>query len=93
MRESGAASGEAPADWDGQRIVDAAVGHVGRAACELVMLPLEDALALEEAPNVPGTTDEHPNWRRRLPGEAATLLDEDHVRARLAELDRVRRLA
>ncbi len=90
MRESGAATGEAPNDWDGYRVVDAAVGHVARAGCELVMLPLEDALALEEAPNVPGTTDEHPNWRRRLPGDSATLLDEPHVKERLLVLDRAR---
>ena len=29
-------------------------------ACELVMLPVEDALGLVEQPNLPGTLDEHP---------------------------------
>ncbi len=91
MRDSGAAEGEAPGEWNGWEIADAAVAHVGRSGCELVMLPLEDALALEEAPNLPGTTDEHPNWRRRLPGEAATLLDEPHVAARLDRLVQARR--
>ena len=33
----------------------------------LALLPVEDALGLEEQPNLPGTVDEHPNWRRRLP--------------------------
>ncbi len=92
MCESGAASGPAPHDWDGYRVADAAVAHVARAGCELVMLPLEDALALEEAPNVPGTTDEHPNWRRRLPDSADALLEEPHVAARLGSLDRARHL-
>ena len=92
MCESGAASGPVPSDWDGYRIVDAAVAHVARAGCELVMLPLEDALALEEAPNVPGTTDEHPNWRRRLPHDSATLLEEPHVASRLSALDAARHL-
>ena len=91
MRDSGAGHGEAPGEWNGWEIADAAVAHVGLSACELVMLPLEDALALDEAPNVPGTTDEHPNWRRRLPGPAATLLDEPHVAARLARLDAIRK--
>ena len=90
MRASGAASGEPPPDWDGFRIADAAVAHVARSGCELMMLPLEDALALDEAPNLPGTTTEHPNWRRRLPGDSASLLDEPHVVARLARLDRDR---
>ncbi len=91
MRDSGAGSGEAPGEWNGWEIVDAAVAHVGRSACEIVMLPLEDALAIEEAPNVPGTVDEHPNWRRRLPGRAADMLDEPHVAARLRSLDAIRR--
>ena len=28
---------------------------------------LEDFLGLVDQPNIPGTVDEHPNWRRRLP--------------------------
>ena len=30
-------------------------------------LPLEDIVGTTEQPNLPGTIDEHPNWRRRLP--------------------------
>ncbi|MBD9368416.1 4-alpha-glucanotransferase [Xanthomonas sp. XNM01] len=33
----------------------------------LALLPAEDALGLREQPNLPGTVDGHPNWRRRLP--------------------------
>jgi 4-alpha-glucanotransferase len=33
----------------------------------LVAVSLEDALGLIDQPNLPGTTDEHANWRRRLP--------------------------
>ena len=33
----------------------------------LALLPVEDALALDEQPNLPGTVEVHPNWRRRLP--------------------------
>jgi 4-alpha-glucanotransferase len=43
-------------------------------------------LGLKEQPNVPGTIDEHPNWRRRLAAPAATILDAPPVRARLATL-------
>jgi 4-alpha-glucanotransferase len=31
------------------------------------MATLEDALAMEERPNIPGTTRERPNWSRLLP--------------------------
>lgn len=47
--------------------VDAMEAHLGRLASALVALPIEDILELEEQPNLPGTTDAHPNWRRRLP--------------------------
>ena len=93
MRDSGAADGEAPANWDAHPVVDAAVRHVGGSACDLVILPMEDALALSEQPNLPGTMDEHPNWRRRLPGNAADLLDAPGVAPRLAALTTARTLA
>jgi 4-alpha-glucanotransferase len=51
-------------------------------------LPLEDALALEEQPNVPGTIDEFPNWRRRYPGDASELLSARKVELRLRSLAR-----
>lgn len=86
MRDSGAASGDRPAGSDGARATDAAVIHVGGAACDLVLLPMEDALAQPEQPNLPGTLDEHPNWRRRMPRDAATVLDRPDVAARLASL-------
>jgi 4-alpha-glucanotransferase len=91
FRDSGAAQGEPPPEAAGDLAADAACAHVGASACELVMLPLEDALALVEQPNVPGTLDEHPNWRRRTASEAGTILDDAAVSARLALLDRKRK--
>ncbi|MBB5694579.1 4-alpha-glucanotransferase [Muricoccus pecuniae] len=83
MRESGVAEGDMPDEDEGGRVATAAARHVASAACALALLPLEDALALEEAPNLPGTTEGHPNWRRRLPGQASTMLDEPETAARL----------
>ncbi len=45
----------------------AALRFVARSPALLALLPTEDALGLREQPNLPGTTDSHPNWRRRLP--------------------------
>lgn len=87
LRCSGTASGEMPAAGDSAPVVNAAAAHLGTAASPLAILPAEDALALAEQPNLPGTTDEHPNWRRRLPGDAATMLDAPDVAARLARLN------
>ena len=86
MRDSGAAEADLPGPDQPDRIADAAARHIGSAACDLAVLPLEDALALPEQPNLPGTLDEHPNWRRRLPGPAGALLDTPAVTVRLAGL-------
>jgi len=81
ITRSGAGSGRQPDQAD--RFVDAALRHVAGAACALCLLPLEDVLGQVEQPNLPGTTDEHPNWRRRMPRPAADLLDEPRVAQRL----------
>ena len=90
FRDSGAAAGEMPPPEQPARAVDAAVRHVGRAACELMALPLEDAVAEREQPNLPGTTTEHPNWRRRMPRATDRLLDEPEIAARVAGLAQAR---
>ena len=33
----------------------------------LLAVSLEDLLGVVDQPNIPGTINEHPNWRRRLP--------------------------
>jgi 4-alpha-glucanotransferase len=91
FRESGATDrGAPPTPDEADPVLDAALAHTGRAGCRLAILPLEDVLGLPEQPNLPGTVDEHPNWRRRLPGEAGTLLDDPRVSDRLATLARAR---
>ena len=40
---------------------------LARARSRIVLAQLEDALGVEERPNVPGTTTEFPNWRLALP--------------------------
>ena len=95
IMDSAAAAGLQPAPQPGPSdtavFADAAARHVGGAACDLVILPIEDALALPEQPNLPGTMDDaHPNWRRRLRGPAAALLDGPAVAARLAGLAQAR---
>jgi 4-alpha-glucanotransferase len=70
--------------------VDAACAHLGLAASTLALLPIEDALGLSEQPNLPGTTDEHPNWRRRLHAPAEVLINEPEAAARLAAINKAR---
>ena len=55
----------------------------------LLMLSAEDILGVTEQPNVPGTTVEHPNWRRRLPVDLADFAQLENL-AQLAELLKLR---
>jgi 4-alpha-glucanotransferase len=32
-----------------------------------LVISMEDVLGVRDQVNLPGTTNEHPNWRRRLP--------------------------
>ena len=66
----GLVQGAAPALDAPQTVVDAALAFVARTRSPLCLLPIEDVLGQQEQPNLPGTVDEHPNWRRRMPATA-----------------------
>jgi 4-alpha-glucanotransferase len=87
----GVVSSPQPAPDQPSRAVDAAVEYAGSTLCDIAIIPAEDLLALPEQPNLPGTIDEHPNWRRRLPGFVEEMLDDAGVRRRLGRLNRARR--
>jgi 4-alpha-glucanotransferase len=70
--------------------LEAVLRFLAQAPAPLMILPLEDALGLVEAPNLPGTTDTHPNWRRRMPADVAHLLDDPACAQRLALLGHLR---
>jgi 4-alpha-glucanotransferase len=40
---------------------------LARTRTRLLAIALEDLLGVIDQPNIPGTIDEHPNWRQRLP--------------------------
>lgn len=75
-----------PATDDPDPVVDAVIVHVAEAPCALTILPIEDLVGLVEQPNLPGTIEEHPNWRRRMPDTTAALLARPAVAARIAAL-------
>lgn len=87
---AGLVRGEKPAPEAPDDLVEPAAAYVARTPAPLVLLPVEDVLGLGEAPNLPGTTSGHPNWQRRLPGEAAELLNSGIARERIARVRRER---
>ena len=40
---------------------------IARTPCKIAMVQPEDVFELMEQANLPGTVDQHPNWRRKLP--------------------------
>jgi 4-alpha-glucanotransferase len=69
--------------------VGAALEYVASAPSDLALLPAEDLLGVEEQPNLPGTIDEHPNWRRRLPVAAEDMFET--AAERVGRIKRARR--
>jgi 4-alpha-glucanotransferase len=45
----------------------AVANFLARTKSRLLAISLEDLLGVIDQPNIPGTVNEHPNWRRRLP--------------------------
>ncbi|MEK7913302.1 4-alpha-glucanotransferase [Burkholderia contaminans] len=65
------------------------LAYVARSPSPLAILPLEDLLALDMQPNLPGPPCGHPNWRQRLPRAIDALFDAN-VRDRIAAVVRAR---
>ncbi len=56
----------------------AVAAFLARTKSRLLAISLEDLLGVVDQPNIPGTVNEHPNWRRRLPlaiDEIASTID------------------
>jgi 4-alpha-glucanotransferase len=45
----------------------AVAGFLAKTRSRLLAISLEDMLGVIDQPNIPGTVNEHPNWRQRLP--------------------------
>jgi len=75
--------GPVPSPDETDRVVDAAVMFVAKTEVPLSLIPLEDMLGQVEQPNLPGTVADHPNWRRRLPVPANSVLEEEAVARRI----------
>ena len=59
---------ELPDDAAPEEVIETAYRRLGEAPSRVIVATLEDALAVEERPNMPGTTTQWPNWSLALPG-------------------------
>ena len=67
------------------------VAFLSRTRSRLMAISLEDLLGVIDQPNIPGTVNEHPNWRQRLPlalDQIAAAIDVAALKAATAERTR-----
>lgn len=60
--------------------VMAIYSYLAQAPSRLLMVQLEDVLGQREQLNVPGTTDEYPNWRQRMKVSVSAMLADPRMR-------------
>lgn len=65
--------------------------HLAKGSCQLLCLQLEDWIEMTEPVNVPGTSDEYPNWRRKLAWTLDELAASETIRSHLQKLTSNRR--
>ncbi|MEM9765655.1 MAG: 4-alpha-glucanotransferase, partial [Pseudomonadota bacterium] len=74
-----------PAEADAA-LLDAIHALMARASSALVAVQIDDVLGTLEPPNIPGTIDEHPNWRRRHEAAAESLANHAGFRRIATEM-------
>ncbi|HVE49989.1 MAG TPA: 4-alpha-glucanotransferase [Casimicrobiaceae bacterium] len=68
----------------------AILAFLAQTPCVLTVVQLDDALRVREQANLPGTVDEHPNWRRKLPLDTDGIFADADVQALFARLRKLR---
>jgi (1->4)-alpha-D-glucan 1-alpha-D-glucosylmutase len=86
LAANGSLPANASADPDAWPTMTAALAaaiqaYLAATPSALVIVQLEDVLLVREQANLPGTVDEHPNWRRKLPHAIDDALDGEAFRA------------
>ena len=74
-----------------EKVVTATYAALGRAPSLLLTASLDDGMAVEERPNMPGTVDEWPNWSIALPALLEDVESDPRPRAIADALARERR--
>jgi (1->4)-alpha-D-glucan 1-alpha-D-glucosylmutase len=73
-----AKGGPLPADAVAD-LIEAVHCYLAKAPCRLMLVQLEDLAGEIEQMNLPGTIDEHPNWRRKLRWSVDSLFTDPAV--------------
>ncbi|HEV2644021.1 MAG TPA: 4-alpha-glucanotransferase, partial [Candidatus Elarobacter sp.] len=65
---------------DDTAVMIAANRYLAATPCAIVMAQLDDVLAERAPVNVPGTSTQYPNWRRKLGTDVGALASDDRLR-------------
>jgi 4-alpha-glucanotransferase len=71
-------------------VADAVQLYLARSAAALVVLQIEDLVGMSDPVNVPGTSDEHANWQRKVTTDLRDALGSESTLRLFAELRRAR---
>ncbi len=53
--------------------------HLGACNSQIIAVQLEDLMLINKPVNIPGTSDEYPNWRRKLNEPSSTLFGRESI--------------
>ncbi len=80
LRQAGLWEGAEPDDGHMPPGLNEALhAFLARAPAALMMIQLEDMLQVAEQTNVPATTSQYPNWRRKLPSSVEAWPDDNRI--------------
>ena len=77
----------------GAELGEAILAYLARARARLMLVQIEDVAGADEQANLPGTTEAHPNWRRRLSARLEDVLAGAAMARVAALVTAARRLA
>ncbi|MEP4102256.1 4-alpha-glucanotransferase [Paraglaciecola sp.] len=65
--------------------------HMAGGSSELLSLQLEDWLEMDKPVNIPGTSDEYPNWRRKLTQDLQCIYSDEALNRLALDLTEIRK--
>jgi len=84
------APGDAAEQGFSESVAHAVQLYLARSAAGLVVLQIEDLLGMSDPVNVPGTSDEHANWQRKVSANVDEALGREAVLRLFADVRRAR---
>ncbi len=87
LRDAGLIGSDPDDDMEMSPQLCAAVyAYLAMTKCRIALVSLDDPLGVLDQQNLPGTVDEHPNWRQKTPEPLSEILNDSRVEAVFREM-------